>query len=185
MAQTVLNALSAGEQVILLLSKVPGRNVQVHPVGHGKMEEITRWILYVQARTIGTREIACMYHARNLQEKWTIRYDWRLPAPGRGVDYPFCVPVHWWKGNVNALRTIRSKPAFVDRFGNGWVVPSESRHGHHWDVHIMGVAQQQNIGLNELNVVAHGAPQDQGHEGALHHLTKSKHPHFSGGRWQC
>lgn len=180
---------SAGQaafQVILITPLIKGRNQKTHQTAQCTLAEITRWALYVQPRGI-PRRIHCVHHPRNLDIDWTIRYDWRLPARSDDGPYPFCVPEKWWELDTQAVRTIRSKPAWIDRFRNGWTRPNINQgSGYHWDVFIENHQLQEQIGLNHLNVVEYGAPRDQGVPGHVHHTATEKQPHLNQNRsWSC
>src|SRR5262249_39297119 len=83
---------------------VLGRNFASHAAADCTLDEITRWVLHVQPKGIGHRQILCVHHPRNLRERWTARFDWRLPSSSDGARYPFCPPAHWWKGKTPAHR---------------------------------------------------------------------------------
>ncbi|MCB1193463.1 MAG: hypothetical protein H7A23_17900 [Leptospiraceae bacterium] len=92
MIKAALRLLIAEYDVIMLTKKVTGRNIKFHSTGESNLEEITRWVLHLQPRGIGHKQILCVHHPRNLQEKWTVRFDWRLPAKSDNAKYPFCPP---------------------------------------------------------------------------------------------
>src|SRR5690606_40189945 len=66
-------------------------------------------LLHVQPRGVGPRQVLCIHHPRNLRERWTSRFDWRLPTTSDGARYPFCVPRQWWKGSTTAFRTVSDR----------------------------------------------------------------------------
>jgi len=186
MASATLRAVVAGQNVVVLTRRVLGRNLQIHDAGGSILEENTRWILHVQPKGIGHRQILCVHHPRNLSESWTTRFDWRLPAASDGARYPFCPPDRWWKASTIATRTISSKPAWLDKLGNGWVRPNiPGGAGYHWDVFIQGAALQKTVGLNQINVVEFGAPASEGAPGQLHHVPGVKAGKETGTGWSC
>lgn len=75
MMRAVLQVLNAQHDAIVLTQNIPGRNLQQHAAGGSTLDEITRWVLYVQPKGTGHRQILCVHHPRNLQEKWTARFD--------------------------------------------------------------------------------------------------------------
>lgn len=186
MMRAVLRALSAGHDVIMLTRKVLGRNVRRHAGSDSTLDEITRWMLYVQPKEMGPRSILCVHHPRNLRERWTVRFDWRLPASSDGGPYPFCPPDGWWRGQTQAHRTICSKPAWIDQCGNGWARPNiQGGAGYHWDVFITKPQLQQRVGLAQINVVQFGAPAREGKPGTIHHVPSEKEGKITGLGWAC
>ncbi len=174
------------ERVILLARRIVGRNVRRHTVNNTEILENTRWQLHIQPRVVGPRRIACVHHPRNLTEKWTTRFDWRLPASSDGARYPFCPPDRWWNHSEKTVRTISSKPAWVDVNGNGWSRPSIAGGvGYHWDVHVRVLAISQTIGMDQINVVEFGAPQSEGQPGDLHHVPSRKTARIKDTGWSC
>ena len=186
MMLATLQALASGHDVIMLTRKVSGRNIQQHASGECILDEITRWVLHVQPKGMGHRQIRCVYHPRNMHEKWTARFDWRLPAASDGGSYPFCPPDQWWKASTQAHRTIRGKPAWIDKLGNGWTRPNiPDGAGYHWDVFIESHQLQETVGLDQINVVEFGAPTTEGNPGQIHHVPKKKQGKPTGTGWTC
>lgn len=184
--RAALQALTIQRPVILLTRRMPGRNVRRHAAGGTTLEEITRWRLFVQPKIMGTKQIYCIYHPRNIQERWTVRFDWRLPTVSDGADYPFCPPAKWWNPSTEAFRTICSKPAWVDKLGNGWARPNiPGGAGYHWDVFIQSPQLQEKVGLSQVNVVEFGAPITQGKPGTIHHVPGEKRGKVTDTGWTC
>lgn len=185
MMKAVVRALAADSEVVLLTRKLAGRNMQQHAASHCILEEITRWVLYVQPKGMGLRQILCVHHPRNLQEKWTVRFDWRLPAAADGGRYPFCPPERWWLAKTPACRTMRSKPAWVDKHGNGWARPNTPGQGYHWDVFLVP-NMEKSVGLDQINVAAFGVLPGQEKPGELHHVPDSKQGRVKDNSgWRC
>lgn len=173
MALAVIRAISSGEETIVLCRRIAGRNLVVHRSGNCTLHENKRWFLYVQPSGIGPRRVLCVHHPRNLVERWTARFDWRLPTSGDGSRYPFVVPPCWEMGSTVAFRTISSKPAWVDAHGNGWARPNTNNGaGNHWDVFIQDQQAIRDIGVDQINVVEYGSP--EGQPGHLHHIPSEK-----------
>jgi len=186
MACATLRAVIADHEVVMLTRRVPGRNLAAHAAAGSTLDETTRWILHVQPKGIGHRQILCVHHPRNLRERWTARFDWRLPSSSDGARYPFCPPAYWWKGATPAHRTIESKPAWQDKHGNGWARPNISQGaGYHWDVFIQSPTLQQSVGLQQINVVEFGGPLREGNPGQLHHVPDAKLGKPTGTGWSC
>lgn len=187
MAAAAVRAVASGSEVVMLVRRVPGRNIAQHAGADTVLHENLRWVLHVQPQGIGHRQILCVHHPRNLQDRWTARFDWRLPgALQNGPRYPFCPPNFWWKGGTVAWRTVSSKPAWVDKHGNGWARPNiPGGAGYHWDVFIGSVPMRQAVGLDQINVVEYGAPSKEGAPGEIHHLPdeKASRPPRTG--WRC
>jgi hypothetical protein len=122
MACATLRAVIADREVVMLTRRVPGRNLAAHAAAGSTLDETTRWILHVQPKGIGHRQILCVHHPRNLRERWTARFDWRLPSSSDGARYPFCPPASWWK--ARRRRTERSSPSRP-----GWTRTATAGHG--------------------------------------------------------
>jgi hypothetical protein len=76
MAEATLRAVSTGEEVVMFTRLVDKRNLQIHRAAESTLDEVTRWVLHVQSRTAGRRQILCVHNPRNFQERWTTRFDW-------------------------------------------------------------------------------------------------------------
>ncbi len=186
MAAALIRAASTENEVVLLTRRVLGRNVLRHSAAGCVLDENTRWLLHLQPSGMMTRHVRCVYHPRNLDEPWTTRFDWRLPSIAQGARYPFCPPDAWWRGGTVAQRTIQSKPAWIDKHGNGWARPNiAGGAGYHWDVFIETTALQQTVGLNQINVVEFGAPNKEGKPGQIHHIPDDKTGRITKQGWQC
>jgi hypothetical protein len=174
MAQAALRAVAHGERVVMFTRLINGRNVILHRAGETTLAEITRWVLHVQ-QGHDRHQILCVSDPRNLTESWTARYDSRLPSQLNGAGYPFCVPNNWWHATVAARDTVRSKPCWMDGHENGWARPNiNSGAGYHWDVYIKDRATAEKIGLDQVNIVQHGAPPEEGVPGWIHHVPSDK-----------
>jgi hypothetical protein len=186
MALAVIRAVSHGQSAVMFCRRVDGRNLVIHRAGNSTLHENTRWVLHVQPSGVGPRQVLCVHHPRNLREHWTSRFDWRLPGASDGARYPFCVPPQWWKGSTRALRTVSSKPAWVDAHGNGWARPNiNCGAGYHWDVFIQDAQAKQAIGADQINVVEFGVPVTEGRPGHLHHVPSAKQGHVTDAGWSC
>ncbi|MBF0628042.1 MAG: hypothetical protein HQL91_07460 [Magnetococcales bacterium] len=181
MFNAVIQALHINQNVIIITPKIAGRNLQPHQTGHSTLEEITRWALYVQPAGIGPKRIRCIHHPRNLDAEWTTRYDWRLPDRGK---FPFCVPDGWCKQTTQAVKTVASKPAWIDRFDQGWASPNTPGTPYHWDVYL-SPEHETMLGVAQINVTRFDAPASQGTPGTIHHIPSDKQAHFKPGNWTC
>lgn len=181
MFEASMRASATGEDVVLFTRRCAGRNLNIRSSGHCILQENTRWLLHVQPNGIGHVHIKCIHHPRNLTEPWTIRFDWRLPGNRNGERYPFCPPDNWWKGSTLSVRTISSKPAWIDVHANGWARPNiPGGAGYHWDVFITDHAIQGAVGLNQINIVEYGAPNTEGTPGDIHHVPDGKEGKLTG-----
>jgi hypothetical protein len=186
MVRAVVRAALSGEQVIVLVRRMVGRNLVVHASGGTTLDENTRWALHVQPRGIGHRQILCVYDNRNLIEPWTTRFDWRLPGSSDGARYPFCPPDRWWKGSTSAHRTVESRPAWLDKHNNAWARPNiPGGAGYHWDVYVHAPTLKEAVGLDQINVVQFGAPLTEGRAGHLHHIPDDRVGRPTGKGWCC
>jgi hypothetical protein len=203
MTLVLARASASGIPAVLLTRRMIGRNLQLHQAENSRLEEVTRWVLYVSMGGDPPRAVYCVHHPRNLpaELRWTTRYDWRLPSMMDGAHFPFCPPDGWWKGKrtiaavatdfkrdfVEAIVTMNSKPAFLDAKGNGWARPNiEGGKGYHWDVYIRDAALAERVGLDQLNIVEFGAPPKEGAPGTIHHIPAKKKAHLRDDTgWTC
>jgi hypothetical protein len=175
MAQAAARAVATDKLVVLFTRRIEGRNLKIHKSGHVDLHENTRWILYINCRGMGPRNILCVYNPVNITHRWTVRFDWRLPGEAQGSKFPFFPPTNWWKGGIRSFKTVGSKPAWLDKWGNGWARPNiPNGAGYHWDVMVGDTALQENIGLDQINVVQFGCPATEGAPGQLHHVPSKK-----------
>lgn len=186
MAAAAIRAIASGDDVVMFTRRVLGRNLVHHVIGQSTLDENTRWLLHLQPQGMGPTQLLCVYHPRNLIDRWTARFDWRLPRQQHGTHYPFCPPLQWWKGSTSAFGTVSGKVAWLDRHENGWARPNiPNGAGYHWDVFISSVALQQKVGLSQINVVAYGGPATEGTQGDIHHVPTAKAGHLTGRGWAC
>ena len=190
MARAAVQAVSneQGVRVVLLVRRIPERNVRVHRAGNSELWENTRWQLHVQPQQIGHKRILCVHDPRNLYQstKWTSRFDWRLPAESDGGRFPFCPPSFWWKATVDAVRTVSGKPAWVDVRSNGWSRPNiPGGAGYHWDVTIREQGLVNAVGVEHINVVEFGAPSSEGSPGDIHHVPNDVAGQIDYRGWRC
>lgn len=182
MAEAAVRTALTQQRVILLVRRVPGRNLIVHRHAAITLDEITRWKLYVRPPTLGPVAIDCCSHPRHLEVPWTIRMDWRLPDQGR---YPYCAPQRWKSAQTPVFVTSKSRPAWVDALGNEWARPNiQGGAGYHWDVYV-NANQESRLGLGQLNVVAFGGPPSESAPGSIHHMKAAKRAHFKDRGWTC
>ncbi len=174
------------EETILITRPIEGRNCRRRSHGAIQMIEKTVWNLRVRAEGRTVR-VACVCTPRNLLAPFTTRYDDALPVRGDGASnaFYFDPPIDWCKaarrssltGQTEEIRpivTLRARPVWLDAHGNGWAEPNTPGQHHHWDVYLESPRLVQDYGLGQLNVVRFGAPAEEGHPGALHHLPKEK-----------
>jgi len=186
MAAAAIRAVASGEEVVVFTRRMEGRNLSRHQAGNVTLNENTRWVLHLQPSGLGHRQVLCVHHRRNLVDRWTSRFDYRLPGHAPGVPYPFCPPEYWWKGATPAHRTVQSRPAWIDRLDNGWARPNiNGGAGYHWDVYVATLGRQVAVGLDQINVVQFGAPEAEGSPGHLHHEPTGKAGMVTGTGWTC
>lgn len=162
--------INNNEEVVFLTRLWEGRNLVKHSAGHCVIWEKTHWKVYIQANAVnGTVGITCISSLRNLDVPWTTRYDDRLPdkAPDEGL--PFVPPATWDRPTTHAVRTIRSKPAWVDKMGNGWADTNTPGIAHHWDVFLNHTDLKSKFGDDHVNITCWGT-EDRGRiQGSIHH----------------
>ncbi len=172
MTRTLMGCSLTGEETILITRLSPGRNTLSHSgPDRCRLTEKLFWNLRVRVPDTEVRRIPVVTRRRNVAIPWTTRFDDRLPAEGEAA-FPFCPPQDWFKSNVRAFETHRSRPAWLDAKGNHWACPATGW-GYHWDVYLQsGLADE--YGLDQLNIVRWGAPSDEGPAGSLHHVPEAK-----------
>jgi len=82
-------------------------------------------------------------------------------------------------------KTLESKPCWIDSNGLGWARPRTGG-GYHWDVFLKNhTAICEAAGVDQVNVVQHGAPSEQGVAGAIHHAGEKKGRLNKELSWSC
>lgn len=188
MTNALARATASGVPTVLITRRMEGRNLRRHQAGESRLDETTRWVLYLHMSGNPPSSVPCVHHPRSLSPglRFTTRYDWRLPSTADDARYPFCPPAEWWRRSVDAVTTMSSKPVFLDAKGNGWARPNiEGGQGYHWDVYIANVSLAEQIGLSQLNIVEAGAPAKEGAPGSIHHTPAKKKPHLRDTGWRC
>jgi hypothetical protein len=181
MERLLIGCAQQNEETVLITRLFEGRNLKRHAAGRSTLDEKTRWRVLANVPGRPPRLIRCIRSVRNWRVSWTARFDEKLPDSGH---YPFCPPERWWRGSTEACRTFKSKPAWIDRYGNGWLQPSTGGE-YHWDVFLEDINLRDGVGLNQINVVAWGTPEKEKIPGEIHPVPKEKMPHFQGGGWTC
>lgn len=181
MTRMLVGCALLDEPVVLATRLFAGRNMTPHAVGRTTLIEKTRWRIMLHVPGRAPRDVPCVRSRRNLDVPWTTRFDERLPDGGH---YPFCPPGRWWRRRVEAQRTFKSKPCWIDRFGSGWAQPGAGGNLH-WDVFLETPALVEAIGLSAINVVAWGSGETGKEPGEIHHVPEDKRSAFRGGGWTC
>lgn len=181
MTRLLVGCVLLDEPVVLATRLFAGRNVVQHAVGRTTLAEKTRWRIMLHVPGRPPRAVPCVLSRRNVDVGWTTRFDDRLPDGGH---YPFCPPVRWWRREVIAQRTFKSKPCWIDRFGSGWGQPGAGGNLH-WDVFIEAPGLVEAVGLSAINVVAWGSGEAGKVPGEIHHVPEDKKSAFGGGGWTC
>ncbi|HNH49392.1 MAG TPA: hypothetical protein PKY30_20255, partial [Myxococcota bacterium] len=177
MATAAVSLVARGEDLLLLTRLQHGRNMMLHRgKEHVEIEEVVRWRISVRLpKAAASAHIPCIRHRHQLERPWSTRYDHRLPVAADGSRYPFCIPPYWNRRSTVAVRTTASAPAWLDAAGRAWTRPNiPGGAGYHWDVYTVGLAEQQTLGVDQLNVVEFGAPSAEGKPGHLHHVPTTK-----------
>jgi hypothetical protein len=181
MERLLIGCAQFGEPTVLVTRLFPGRNLDAREVSGSTLHGKTRWRLYLHVPGNAPCHVPCIRNPRNLAVPWTTRFDDKLPDGGR---YPFCPPRRWWRRDVRAYGTVRSKPAWVDVHGNGWAQPSTGG-DYHWDVFIEDPALEEAVGLDAINVAAWGSTDRGKSPGEIHHISKEKKGRFRDPGWTC
>lgn len=188
MGDAVARHVAAGQDVVLFVRLVPGRNLRVWTgKAQVKIHEVTRWRLFVRTPGAPTHQrIDCVRGLEQFQRPWSIRLDPRLPLPADGARYPFCLPVNWHRGSCSVVSTVSSVPAWVDARSRGWTRPNIPQGaGYHWDVFFSNAADVARVGVDQLNIVEYGAPATEGTAGHLHHVPTKKAGKVTDAGWAC
>jgi hypothetical protein len=181
MERLLIGCAQRDEETILITRLFEGRNLVRHVVGKSTLDEKTRWRILANVPGRPPRLIRCVRNPRNLKVSWTTRFDEKLPDTGR---YPFCPPDRWWRGTTEVWRTLKSKPAWLDRYGNGWVQPATGG-DYHWDVFLEDPKVRDAVGISQINVVTWGNAEKGKIPGEIHHVPQDKKSRFRGGGWTC
>lgn len=164
------NDIDVDQQFFFLTRLFEGRNISRKSSGNSSIFEKTLWRVHIQSgTTTNKREILCLSSLRNLDVRWTIRYDDRLPdtAPFDGLSF---TPADTWDQlSTVVVRTIRSKPAWVDAHGNGWSDTSTPGVAHHWDVFLNENTHITKFGDTHVNITCWGTSDRGRAPGAIHH----------------
>lgn len=173
MQRIVTGCVLAGEPTFILTSLRDGINAARHPHGHVVSVEKACWNLRVRPKGHALARVLCLCCYRNFVIPWTCRYDDRLPAKEDGGEFPFAAHDEWQKTTVEVFGTKESRYAWVDGHGNWWAKPLTPGEKHHWDVYLSPEAKKKYT-LGQINVVAWGAPKDEGVPGTIHHVPRKK-----------
>lgn len=188
MSTVLAQTASTGEETVLLTRLRVDRNLKRHQSHASALDEPTRWRLILGASGWpAPRSVYCVQRKRHVDQPWTIRYDHRLPCEADGAAYPFCPAPDWRSSRRVVVTTHLSKPAFIDALGHAWARPNISGGaGFHWDVFLPEGKLAESIGLDQLNIVAFGAPPTEGAPGSVHHVpAKKAHKLNEDARWRC
>lgn len=188
MVTVMAQALASGEPTVLLTRAVLNRNLKRHQSQDSALDEPTRWRLILRASGwSGPKSVYCVQRKRHVDQLWTTRFDHRLPCADDGAAFPFCPPADWRSSRRAVVMTHLSKPAFIDALGHAWARPNISGGaGYHWDVFLPEGRLADTIGLDQLNIVAFGAPSSEGAPGSVHHVPAAKKAKFNDeARWRC
>jgi hypothetical protein len=179
MTRLLVGCVLRDEPVVFATRLFAGRNMTIHAAGRTTLREKTRWRITLHVPGRPPRFVPCVRSPRNLAVEWTTRFDERLPDGGH---YRFCPPARWWRRNVVAYRTVKSKPCWIDGFGSGWAQPGAGGNLH-WDVFLEAPGLVEAVGLSAINVVAWGSGEAGKVPGEIHHVPEDKRSAFRGGGW--
>jgi hypothetical protein len=171
-SKLLCSATGEGDEVVVVSTLVLGRNAANRSSEDGtELVERTRWRVYAHLQEYAPVAIDVLVHTRNIDERWTTRFDPRLPRSG---PCPFCVPRDWHQRGTVVWKTLESKPCWIDSNGLGWARPRTGG-GYHWDVFLKNnTVIREEAGVDQVNVVQHDAPSAQGVAGAIHHAGDKK-----------
>jgi hypothetical protein len=176
-------ATGEADEIVVIGALLVGRNAQDRSSADGtQLVERTRWRVYAHLTGRSPVAIDVLVHPRNVDERWTTRFDERLPGAGH---CPFCPPREWHRRRTVSWKTLESKPCWIDANGLGWARPRTGG-GYHWDVFLKNnVAIQASARVDQVNIVQHGAPASEGVEGAIHHPGQKKGQLNEDLSWSC
>lgn len=182
-SKLLCSATGESDEVVVVGALVLGRNAENRSSEDGtELVERTRWRVYAHLEECAPVAIDVLVHTRNIDERWTTRFDPRLP---RSRPCPFCVPREWHQRRTAVWKTLESKPCWIDSNGLGWARPRTGG-GYHWDVFLKNhTAICKDAGVDQVNVVQHGAPSEQGVAGAIHHAGDKKGRLNEALSWSC
>jgi hypothetical protein len=172
LAESAVRCCLGGQDVVVFVASVEGRNFAVECHDGTALRHHTRWRVHTQPRGVGPCHLPCWHHRRNVELDWTTRFDPRLPAAADGARFPFCPPSDWASMGVSVWRSVEARPSFVDAHGHGWARPRiNDGAGHHWDVYLSDERTRRRLGgVPRLNITAWGSLSDRGDgPGSIHH----------------
>ena len=185
MEQVFLGCALASEPSLFLCRLFPGRNALWHHSGESILIEKTCWQVTLRVNS-HLKVIPCVRNPRNIDVPFTRRVDERLPAEFDGAKYPYCPPQEWDASATQLIRTRAGKQSWIDRNGRCWAPPATPGTAYHWDVLLSDRHEIDRIGLEQLNIVAFGAPSAQGRVGDIHHLPEKKKSKLKADPgWRC
>lgn len=187
MSRSIARLAREDHEIILFTRLLETRNLTTHSHANTSLREITRWRLYLTTAGVSPVTVRCIHHRRNLDVAHTERIDHRLPADADRAQCPYCPPARWHQRDTRVFAHVQSRPVWLDRHGNAWARPSiGGGKGHHWDVYLRAPDLADQIGLDQINITAWGAPASEGEPGDLHHLPSNKRAHLKREpRWRC
>jgi len=183
LAATALAAAQHGG-AFFLCHRLLGRNTRDQSSGGVELVEVLRWRLTVAVQGAQTLVLPCVSCPRHLAVPWTRRMDPRLPDAHDPGLHPYCPPARWMNSQTTVWRTAQSRPCWVDAHDQYWARPATGG-GYHWDVYLNN-QHTASIGLDQINVTQHGAPESEGRPGDLHHVPQGRrHALRARTGWHC
>lgn len=171
LARIASHWIHTGEEFALMTRLIEGRNTLIHTgAQHCKIVEKTIWEVYLKhEEEVNPQTIPCISHVRNLEVAWTRRYDNYLPDSAPPDGLAFTPIANWNDPKTSIIRTIKSKPTWIDLQGNGWSDPNTPGEPHHWDVFLQNLGLRHKFKNSYVNITRFGTNDRNRVQGQVHH----------------
>lgn len=162
--------INSGIDFQLAMKLIEGRNLKRQSVHHCIIWEKTHWNIYIQQNGQAlAAPIPCVSSMRNIEVPWTRRYDDYLPDTADAAGLAFVPKQNWDDVKTKVIKTVESKPTWVDINDNGWSDTNTPGQGHHWDVYLTLTHLRTKFRSNYVNITKWGTNDRKKQPGSIHH----------------
>jgi hypothetical protein len=107
MAAMIGAAVAARQETFLVVE----RNIVRHgTAGQPGLSERWPWRVFAAVAGAPPMSVPCIHHPRNIDTRWSTKYDLRLPSASDGGRCPFCPPHAWARAKTQAWRAAHGRP---------------------------------------------------------------------------